>query len=196
MLTVVSELRPLQLLSYLTVFLLVTLTDAKRDLKSACLTCQQITENFNKVKESFLNILIAGFCNACLVLSAFFTNRPLLVLTLFPVFCTFESFLFRALKEQQSRTLAEATRPGRRENSPNMRQGDQMQPASGHSAPAAGQQISVSFQLETGWFVKDLNGPIKGTQRHWVVGKYASDMTQDCLFSQRDSADGDRGGSV
>uniref|UniRef100_H3CMS9 Cysteine-rich with EGF-like domains 2 n=1 Tax=Tetraodon nigroviridis TaxID=99883 RepID=H3CMS9_TETNG len=43
-----SELRPLQLLSYLTVFLLVTLTDAKRDLKSACLTCQQITENFNK----------------------------------------------------------------------------------------------------------------------------------------------------
>lgn len=51
MLTVVSELRPLQLLSYLTIFLLFQLTDAKRDLKSACVTCQQITENFNKVME-------------------------------------------------------------------------------------------------------------------------------------------------
>lgn len=51
MLTVVSELRLLQLLSYLTIFLLFQLTDAKRDLKSACVTCQQITENFNKVTE-------------------------------------------------------------------------------------------------------------------------------------------------
>lgn len=56
MLTVVSELRVLQLLSYLTVILLFQLTDAKRDLKSACLTCQQITENFNKVTEEFHNI--------------------------------------------------------------------------------------------------------------------------------------------
>lgn len=56
MLTVVSELRPLQLLSYFTIILLFQLTDAKRDLKSACLTCQQITDNFNKVTEEIHNI--------------------------------------------------------------------------------------------------------------------------------------------
>lgn len=72
-----------------------------------------------------------------------------LLLTLFPVFCIFETLFFRALKEQQNRTLVEATQPGRRENSPNMRQGEMMQPCSGHIAPGAGQQIFVSFQLET-----------------------------------------------
>lgn len=58
MLTVVLELRPLQLLSCLTIILLLQLTDAKRDLKSLCQTCQQITENFNKVTEEFLDTSI------------------------------------------------------------------------------------------------------------------------------------------
>lgn len=59
------------------------------------------------------------------------------------------NFFFRALKEQQNRTLVEATRPGRRENSLNMRQGEMVQPGSGHIAPGDCRQIFVSFQLET-----------------------------------------------
>lgn len=61
MLTVVTALQLLQLLTYFTIFLLFQRTDAKRDLKSACLTCQQITENFSKVTESFLNMSIVFF---------------------------------------------------------------------------------------------------------------------------------------
>lgn len=80
MLTVVSELRPLQLLSYLTIFILFQPIDAKRDLKSACLTCQQITENFNKVTEYFLNISIGFFLKkAYLFLPAFAMNWLLLL---------------------------------------------------------------------------------------------------------------------
>lgn len=93
MLTVVSELRPLQLLSYLTVILLFQLTDAKRDLKSACLTCQQITENFNKVTEEFHNIptvfllIVHVCCYLPFELIGFCAPKPL-----FPVFCTFDPF--------------------------------------------------------------------------------------------------------
>lgn len=140
MLNVVSRLRSLQLLSYLTIFVLFQVTDGKRDLKSACLTCQQISENFNKVTEWFLNIslvffLIMHVCsNLPFQLIGFWFCPPL------SLFCTFETFFFRALKEQQNRTLVEATQPGRRENSPNMRPGEMMQPGSGHIAPGAGQQ--------------------------------------------------------
>lgn len=37
-------------------------------------------------------------------------------------------FSFRVLKEQQNRTLVEATQPGKRENYLNMRQGEMVQP--------------------------------------------------------------------
>lgn len=51
MLSTGPELRLLRLLSCLTLVLLCQVTDAKKDLKSACNTCRQITENFNKVSE-------------------------------------------------------------------------------------------------------------------------------------------------
>lgn len=96
MLSLVSELRPLQLLSYLAIFSLFQLADAKRDLKSACLTCQQITENFNKVTEEFLKasgVLIDDddddVCS-CLPLQLI----SFCILTLYPVVCTFYLFFF------------------------------------------------------------------------------------------------------
>lgn len=149
MLTVVSELRSLQLLSYLTIFLLFQVTDAKRDLQSACLTCQQITENFNKVTEWFLNVLIVFFLIMHVCSNLPFQWIGFCFCSPLSLFCTFETLSFRALKEQQNRTLVEATQPGRRENSPNMRPGEMMQPGSGHIALGAGQQIFVSVQLET-----------------------------------------------
>lgn len=56
-----------------------------------------------------------------------------------------------------------------------MRQGEVMQPGSGHFAPGPGQQIFVSVRLETYW-VKDLDEQIKGMRRlcvHEGVCKYA-----------------------
>lgn len=147
MLTVVSELRVLQLLSYLTVILLFQLTDAKRDLKSACLTCQQITENFNKVTEEFHNmptaflLIVHVCCDLPFELIGFCSpqNPP------FFLFSVHLIVFIRALKEQQNRTLVEATRPGRRENCPNMRPGES-QFRTGHVAPGAAQQIFVSWK--------------------------------------------------
>ena len=54
MLSTAPQLRLLPLLlSCVTLVLLFQVTDAKRDLKSACVTCQQITDNFNKVRGHF-----------------------------------------------------------------------------------------------------------------------------------------------
>lgn len=51
MLSTGPELRLLRLLSCVTLVLLFQVNDAKRDLKGACSTCRQITDNFNKVRE-------------------------------------------------------------------------------------------------------------------------------------------------
>ncbi|XP_069013033.1 cysteine-rich with EGF-like domain protein 2 isoform X1 [Embiotoca jacksoni] len=48
MLSTGPEPRLLRILSCATLFVLLQVTDAKKDLKSACSTCQQITDNFNK----------------------------------------------------------------------------------------------------------------------------------------------------
>uniref|UniRef100_A0A3Q0RR00 Cysteine-rich with EGF-like domains 2 n=1 Tax=Amphilophus citrinellus TaxID=61819 RepID=A0A3Q0RR00_AMPCI len=48
MLSTGPDLRLLRLLSCVTLILLSEVTEAKKDLKSACNTCQQITDNFNK----------------------------------------------------------------------------------------------------------------------------------------------------
>ncbi|XP_069556380.1 cysteine-rich with EGF-like domain protein 2 isoform X3 [Brachyistius frenatus] len=48
MLSTGPEPRLLRMLSCATLFVLLQVTDAKKDLKSACSTCQQITDNFNK----------------------------------------------------------------------------------------------------------------------------------------------------
>lgn len=51
MLSLGPELRLLQLLSCVILVLLYQVTDAERDLKGACSTCKQITDNFNKVAD-------------------------------------------------------------------------------------------------------------------------------------------------
>uniref|UniRef100_A0A8D3BL32 Cysteine-rich with EGF-like domains 2 n=1 Tax=Scophthalmus maximus TaxID=52904 RepID=A0A8D3BL32_SCOMX len=48
MLSAGTQLRLPRLLSCATLVLLFQVTDAKRDLKSACTTCKQVTDNFNK----------------------------------------------------------------------------------------------------------------------------------------------------
>uniref|UniRef100_A0AAX7TR16 EGF-like domain-containing protein n=1 Tax=Astatotilapia calliptera TaxID=8154 RepID=A0AAX7TR16_ASTCA len=60
MLSTGPELRLLRLLSCLTLVLLCQVTDAKKDLKSACNTCRQITENFNKGFERTANQNFGG----------------------------------------------------------------------------------------------------------------------------------------
>lgn len=57
MLSTGPELQLLRLVSCLTLVLLCQVTDAKKDLKSACNTCRQITENFNKVSERLQTFL-------------------------------------------------------------------------------------------------------------------------------------------
>lgn len=139
MLSVRPELRLLLLLSCITLVLLFQVTDAKRDLKSACSTCKQITDNFNKVTAS-LNIsfpfvfrFIYYIC-VCFLLPQVLPNAWngfKFYKTLAPFFLyklTMFFLFFRALTEQQSRTLAEATQPGRRENCLNMRRGEMVQP--------------------------------------------------------------------
>lgn len=51
MLSVGPKLRLLLLLSCIVLVIISQVSDAKRDLKSACSTCREITDNFNKVTE-------------------------------------------------------------------------------------------------------------------------------------------------
>ncbi len=66
MLSIGPKLRLLLLLSCVTIILLFHGTDAKKDLKSACSTCRQITDNFNKVRGRFLTSLFC-FCLAIFI---------------------------------------------------------------------------------------------------------------------------------
>ncbi|XP_056280858.1 cysteine-rich with EGF-like domain protein 2 [Pseudoliparis swirei] len=54
------QLQLLRLLSCVTVILLFQVTSAKKDLKSACNTCQQVTDNFNKGFERTANQNFGG----------------------------------------------------------------------------------------------------------------------------------------
>lgn len=54
MLPVGPKLRLPLLLSCMLLVILLQVSDAKRDLKSACSTCRQITDNFNKVTDPLL----------------------------------------------------------------------------------------------------------------------------------------------
>lgn len=82
MLSVGPKLRLLLLLSCTTLVILLQVSDAKRDLKTACSTCRQITDNFNKVTEPLLILIYHVFlfyrqdasvsgCLACLMMPSY-----------------------------------------------------------------------------------------------------------------------------
>lgn len=125
MLSVGPKLRLLLLLSCMTLVILLQVSDAKRDLKTACSTCRQITDNFDKVTDPLLIYHVFLFYRQDASVSG---CLECLMMLLYLCFTSDFIFCLRALKEQQSRTLVEATRPGRRGNCPNMRQGETVQP--------------------------------------------------------------------
>lgn len=166
MLSTGPRLRLLRLLSCVTLVLLFQVTDAKRDLKSACTTCQQITDNFNKVKGTFPDLSFVLFTIFLLISCSNIASVPgtlngakclqlLSDTSLFLSVQTVALFLcFRALTEQQSRTSGEATQPGRRENCPNMRPGERTHPVpsktTGHPATA---ELCLPCATHSCWLV-------------------------------------------
>lgn len=57
----------LLLLSFITLSVLSHVTEAKKDLKSTCSTCKQISENFEKVRKlhDHTNMLLLVWCLVC-----------------------------------------------------------------------------------------------------------------------------------